>query len=76
MRPCQLCGERMATDRHHLLSQTKLNRKLYPEFIDDSKNTMYLCSVCHLNKSIPKYNERQFCEMFGIEPRSKSGRRL
>lgn len=70
---CQICGG-IATDRHHLFSQTKLNRRLYGKLIDDERNIMYLCNGCHLNKSIPKMTEREFCEVMGIEIRSKSGR--
>jgi len=41
--------------------------------LDLSMNIMYLCNDCHLNKSIPKLTEKEFCEILGIEPRSKSG---
>jgi len=72
LRPCEICGK-PATDKHHLLSQTKRNRKLYGMLLDLSMNIMYLCNDCHLNKSIPKLTEKEFCEILGIEPRSKSG---
>ena len=63
----------MAHGRHHKFSQTKMNRKLYSEFIDHPDNILYLCYDCHMNKSIPKWTEKEFCEHFEIEPRSKSG---
>jgi hypothetical protein len=73
---CVICFKNQATELHHRFSQTKLNRKLYPEYIHDPKNTMYLCYDCHHNK-LPgwaKWSEREFCENFGIKPRSKSGK--
>jgi len=72
---CEICGM-IATDRHHLLSQTKLYKKLYGKLIHDEKNIMYLCNRCHLNKTIPKISEKQFCEIMGIEIKSKSGKKL
>ena len=72
-RACALCGNR-STDKHHLFSQTKQNRELYGKLLDDERNIMYLCNDCHLNKSVPKWNELEFCEAIGIEVRSKSGR--
>ena len=68
---CVLCLKRRQEHRHHLFSQTKWARKLYGKLIDHPKNIMRLCSVCHLNKAIPKLDELQFCKALGIEPRSK-----
>jgi hypothetical protein len=70
---CEICGIRQAEERHHLFSQTKLNKKLYRDFIHHSENIMYVCSTCHKNKSVPKWNEQEFCKHFGILPRTKSG---
>lgn len=67
---CEMCGN-MATDFHHLLSQTKRMKKLYGKLIHDERNIMYLCNGCHLSKSVPKYSELVFCEKLGIKPRSK-----
>lgn len=72
-RKCQLCRRNMATEAHHLFSQTKLNKKLYPEYIHDRRNIVYLCYECHHNKPIPKFTEQEFCDRMGIKPRSKSG---
>jgi hypothetical protein len=71
-RLCEICGKSQAEHKHHKFSQTKINRKLYPEFIDKKENIVYACSMCHLNKSMPKWNEIEFCEYFNIKPRSKS----
>jgi hypothetical protein len=71
---CKICKVRPYEQGHHLFPQTKLNRKLYPDFINDERNKIMLCSICHLNKSVPHYTEKEFCEIMGIEPRSKSGK--
>lgn len=42
--------------------------------MDDPKNIMILCIDCHLNKPIPKWNEREFAGALGIEIRSKTGK--
>ena len=69
---CQLkCGRR-AEHRHHLFSKTKWAVNLYGKLIDDRRNILLLCSTCHLNKAIPKWDERQFCEALNIIPRSKT----
>jgi len=70
---CELCKIRKYEHAHHMFSDSKLNRKLYGDLMDDDRNVMFLCSVCHLNKSIPKYSEIEFCKIMGIKPRSKSG---
>jgi len=74
MKLCGLCNKNVANQQHHLFSNTKLNRKLYPDYIHHSDNIMHLCNGCHLNKSIPKWTEKTFCDNFGIDCRSKSGK--
>lgn len=71
---CEKCKIRIATDKHHLLSQTKFNRKLYNNLIDAPENIQYLCKVCHLNKTVDKIDEIEFCRRLGIEPRSKTSK--
>lgn len=69
---CAICHQRYADHEHHLFSNSKLNRKLYgSKPINDNRNKIHVCHVCHLNKPIPKYTEKQFCKIMGIEPRSK-----
>jgi hypothetical protein len=65
-----------ATERHHKFSQTKLNKKLYADYIHHSDNIMFLCYNCHHNKPVFKWTEIQFCNHFGIEPRTKTGKDL
>jgi hypothetical protein len=69
---CVKCFERAAMHKHHKLPQTKLYRKLYPDFIDDERNIDLTCEDCHANNPT-HYTEEQFCSIMGIEPRSKSG---
>ena len=63
----------MATDKYHKYSQSKLAKKLYPLEIHHPDNIIFLCNDCHLNKSIPKWSEIEFCLHFQIKPRTKSG---
>lgn len=72
-RVCRECGTIEKITGHHKLSQTKLYRELYPEFIDHPDNKIFYCIDCHENKPIEKWTEKEFCEHFGIEIRSKSG---
>lgn len=43
---------------HHLLSQSKVNRRLFPLFIHSPFNLVPLCSTCHLSKPLPHLDER------------------
>jgi len=75
MSVCAICKEPCSLiQRHHLFSQTKVNKRLYPEHIHRPENIINVCVDCHLNKPIPKYTEREFCEVMGIAPRSKTER--
>jgi hypothetical protein len=66
------CGK-MATDKHHKYSKTRKSKELYPEYIDHPDNLLFYANEHHLNKTIKKWNELQFCRFFGIIPRSKDG---
>jgi len=66
----------MATDSHHKFPQYKLHKKLYPDFIHHPDNILHYCSDCHLQKSIVKWTEIEFCLHFQIKPRTKSGLQL
>lgn len=57
--PCEMCGN-PAQHKHHKFSQTRKNRKVYKNLLDQSFNIIYLCLNCHLNKSISKFNEIEF----------------
>lgn len=73
-RVCRMCGSTQKIQTHHLFSNTKQNRELYGRLLDDPRNLMDLCADCHLNKSIPKMTEAEFCKTVGIEMESKSGK--
>jgi len=63
---------RQATECHHLFSKTITNLRLYGALLNDEKNLQYLCYQHHHNEPLKKYTERQFCEVMGVEPRSKT----
>ena len=52
-----------AEHKHHKFSNTKLHRRIYGSLIDSEFNIDYLCSNCHLNKTVTKYTEKQFREI-------------
>ncbi len=72
--PCQVCKKNIATEAHHLLPQRKMYKKLYPDYIHDSRNLMYVCHDCHQFKGVPSITEKEFCDIMGIEIRSKVGK--
>ena len=69
---CEVCEEKPATQEHHLLSQTKLYKKLYGPLIHHPRNKLLTCEDCHMTKPMPKFTEREFCDALGIAPRSKT----
>jgi len=69
---CEVCGKHGQVQFHHRFPQTKVNKKLYPEYIHDKKNIVIICEPCHLWKEIPRWSEKEFCQALGIEPKSKS----
>jgi hypothetical protein len=71
--PYGLCDHRgcirKAIEYHHLFSQTKYNKGLYPEFIHDPRNMKGLCKYHH--DAAEHITEQEFCDIMGITPRSK-----
>lgn len=57
---CEICRTYPAEHRHHLLSQSKMYRKIYGKLLDEPFNKLNVCSICHLNRSVPKYSEAEF----------------
>lgn len=57
---CEICFCRPSEHKHHLLSQSKMYRKIYGSLLDEPFNIMEVCSVCHLNRPIPKISEAEF----------------
>lgn len=70
---CEKCGVNIAKEKHHLFSNTKQNRRLYKKYIDKRENLQYLCYDCHHCRSLDKFTEKEFCELFKIVIKSKSG---
>jgi len=50
----------MILHKHHLFSQTKVNRKIYGYLLDEPFNILLIDQDTHLNKPIPKYDEITF----------------
>lgn len=51
---CTQGCDRPAEQSHHIVPNTKVNRKLYPLFIQSPFNLLFLNHVCHLNKPLPE----------------------
>jgi hypothetical protein len=72
---CECCKKNIATQKHHRLPQTKLYKKLYPEYINHPDNIQMVCTHCHVSHRSPNleiWKELRFCDHFKIVPRSKS----
>jgi rRNA maturation endonuclease Nob1 len=69
---CERCGKYDQLQLHHRFSQTKLNKRLYGLLIHDQRNLQKICYQCHHNEPLEKWTEEEFCEVLGIEPRSKA----
>jgi hypothetical protein len=68
---CSKNCPKQATDKHHFFSKSRVNKKLYGKLLDKDINIGLYNNGCHLNKPKKKLSEKKFCEMLGIEPRSK-----
>lgn len=55
------CGYR-ATEIHHIIANTKLNRKLYGDNIDSEKNLIAVCKDCHNKHSLWDMEKRKELE--------------
>ena len=65
---CVYCKER-GTQHHHLFPDTKNNRKLYGDLLDENENILFASNRCH--EKMGHYSEVEFAEAIGIQPRSK-----
>ena len=83
-KPCQACIRRkkidpkhkvrVANQKHHRFSNTVPNRALYPDYINNPKNLEDACSGCNASHASPfltHWDEKTFCGVMGIKPRSK-----
>jgi len=75
MSSCYICGKQ-ATQLHHRFPQYKRYKKLYPNHIHHPDNLMDICENCHLTKPVEHWTEKEFCEFFNIEIKSKSGQKV
>jgi len=60
--------------KHHKFSQTKWARRLYGKLLDDPRNIQIVPAeenISHAGKSLIMWDEHEFCQALGIEPRSK-----
>ena len=76
MKLCEVCNKNIASQRHHCFSQSKFNRKVYPDYIDDLRNIQFTCSDCnssHASPFLKHFNEIDFCKIMNIRPRTKTG---
>jgi len=48
---CPYCGNRPITEEHHLIKRSER-----PDLIDDKRNKLWICGVCHLKTE----NEQKF----------------
>ncbi len=60
-----LCDQRetctdVITDRHHCFPQTQQNRRQYGSLLDEDFNIVDISNRCHLNRSIPTFDEAEF----------------
>jgi len=72
---CSKCGATGFVSTHHRFKQKAWRRKLYGDLLDDPRNCRYnLCNnKCHKEAdSTDTLTEQEFCQIFGIEPRSKT----
>ena len=44
----------MAEEAHHIVPNTKVNQKLYPNYLHSPFNLMFLCYGCHHQRALPK----------------------
>jgi hypothetical protein len=52
--------KKFADHHHHLFPNTKQNRRIYGDLIDQDFNIMFINSDCHLTRAIPHSTEIEF----------------
>lgn len=68
---------RRAAHVHEQFPDTKPNRRLYGDLIDDPRNAFPACVECntsHAGLDLIVWNELEFCRALGIVPRSKTAK--
>ena len=82
---CESCYDHKATQRHHKFPNTVPNNRTYGagnpfdgiDWINDARNIQNTCEACNVSHAghgsgLKVWSERKFCEVLGIEQRSKS----
>jgi 5-methylcytosine-specific restriction endonuclease McrA len=49
---CTQCGNSNWLEIHHIIANTKLNRKLYGDFVQSAENGILVCKKCHDKHSL------------------------
>jgi hypothetical protein len=49
---CEVCGEKQGLTFHHIIHNTKTNRKIYGDKLQSKENCMLLCIKHHSNYSL------------------------
>lgn len=73
---CEVCRTRKATCCHEKFPDRQANRRLYGDLLYLRPNTQFVCIECNAGhcmrgKGLVEWDEFQFCNALGIEPKSK-----
>jgi hypothetical protein len=44
---CQVCGDRLAVDEHHIIPKSRTSKKHPATWVNDKRNLILLCRDCH-----------------------------
>lgn len=72
---CTCCDRLGPLDAHHKFPKRKWAMRLYRDLIHSQANIQFACNGCHASHASPNlihWNEQQFCEALGLQPRSKT----
>ena len=75
---CEACRKKRGNQWHEKFPQRKWALKRYGQLIYRPENSMWCCEDCnpsHAGLGLIHWNEKEFTEALGIEPRSKLLRR-
>ena len=65
---CVNCGSQNWLEIHHIIANTKLNRKLYGEQIQSKENGVLVCKKCHDKHSLwDKERKKQLLKTFKLK---------
>jgi len=61
---CSNDCNKIATDIHHILPNTKTNKKMFPLFLESPFNKLPINNGCHLTKPLPKKPSYLLCNIY------------